>query len=374
MKSSEIGTLFQKAGGDRMQQRLMTECEWRKQARLTRQRPTWWGAQCIYPFARKMRVLHDRSFHRFMLMISVLTALLIPLLIAETAEEEFVDATIHSDGQGVNARQVNAISYVMPENLAYVNSNFSYDQLLRGKMLLLDEAHPLPQDISAPDTASIAKVGNGMVPVRSLSIKTGRETINALMELFVQLRQKGVDGIYVWQGSTTRKQQKNLLIQQMRQLMDAHSPEEAARMAYQMADIPGTGDLLQEYAVELRFVDGITHQPDERALEDTPQGQTVLQLAWRYGFVRTDTNHPYRFRYVGKAHATAMTYLDLCFADYLEWLHQKGVIVVSAGGQPQYLIMCKPLTGKYIAFDIPVGASYEISLDNTGYAMAACTL
>ena len=82
----------------------------------------------------------------------------------------------------------------------------------------------------------------------------------------------------------------------------------------------------------------------------------------------------FRFRYVGKAHATAMTYLDLRLEEYLEWLHQKGVLAVQEDGGLKYLILCKPLTGTHIAFDVPAGASVEASFDNDGYAVVACTL
>lgn len=156
--------------------------------------------------------------------------------------------------------------------------------------------------------------------------------------------------------------------------MRNQSPDIARKMVLGRAELPGTGEMIQEYTVEIRLVDGISRQADERSLEESAQGQALLQYAWRYGFVRSDPSQPYRFRYVGKAHATAMTYLNLSLADYLEWLHQKQVIAVSAGGRIQYLIFCQPMKNDRIAFELPVGAVYEASLDNTGYAVVACTL
>lgn len=358
-----------------MQQRLMTEYEWRKKvAQPHRQRPKWWGAQCLYPSARRKRVLHDRAFHRFLLLMAIMTAFLLPYFVPASVSEEFAEGSGIAEASAVHARQVNGISYHAPDELEYQKQTFTYAQLLQGRMLLADENHPLPAALPPPNTVSIAKYGNGMIPVRSLTIKTGRETIYALNELFAQLRQKNMEGIYVWQGATTEEEQRTSLLQRIRQLMRTCPPDTAARMAGQMLDSPDTGDLLQEYAVELRLINAVTREPDERALEDTPQGQTLLQLAWRYGFVRTNPERPYRFRYVGKVHATAMTYLDLDFPSYLTWLHQKGSVVISAGDQPQYLIFCKPIDGSHIAFDLPVGCAFEASLDNTGYALVACTL
>ena len=48
-----------------------------------------------------------------------------------------------------------------------------------------------------------------------------------------------------------------------------------------------------------------------------------------------------------------MTYLDLKLEEYLEWLHQKGVLAVQEDGRLKYLILCKPLTGTHVAFDVP---------------------
>jgi len=130
--------------------------------------------------------------------------------------------------------------------------------------------------------------------------------------------------------------------------------------------------------VELRFRTGESGQPDERPLSETRQGQALLRTAWRYGFVRTQPHGkgsaPYRFRYVGNAHATAMTYLDLPLKEYLEWLHQKETLTISEEGRVKYLILCKPMKSAYVEFDIPANAACEVSLDNMGYAVAACTL
>ena len=76
---------------------------------------------------------------------------------------------------------------------------------------------------------------------------------------------------------------------------------------------------------------------------------------------------------MGKAHATAMTYLDLTLEEYLEWLHEKGALAVQEDGRLKYLILCKPLSGTHVAFDLPQEAAVEASFDNDGYAIVACT-
>jgi len=357
-----------------LQTKLMTEYEWRKKAYQSgTKRPSWWGAQCLFPAARRRRILHDRCFQRFMLLVAALAAFLLPAFSTLSAHEEFAEGSIEVL-ETLQARRVSAISYGQPDNLEYQKHIFSRNDLLRGRMLLLDETHPLPADVPPPNTVSVAKYGKGMVPVRSLMVKTGEDMIDALSELFAQMKTKGADGIYVWQGALTKAQQKQALVESIRGLMKHYAPEKAVQTAKEMHDLPGNIELLQEYTVDLRQMNRETRMPEESALEETPQGQTLLQLAWRYGLIRSDKDKPYRFRYVGKAHAMAMTYLDLKLADYLEWMHQKKSMVIAAGGMPQYLILCQPMDGSHIAIDLPAGCVYEASLDNTGYALFACTL
>ena len=70
----------------------------------------------------------------------------------------------------------------------------------------------------------------------------------------------------------------------------------------------------------------------------------------------------------------ALTFLNLSFENYLQWLHEKGTLAISDGGELRYLILCKPLTGERVSFQLPQNAVYEASLDNLGYAIVACTL
>lgn len=232
--------------------------------------------------------------------------------------------------------------------------------------MIIDQRYPLPDDAPPPNTVSIGQYGAGMVPVRSLHACSGYETIDAMKNLFVQLRAAGAEGLYVSCGTVSSAIQRQNLLQHTRALMKTHTPESAVRLAVQACEWPGTGSLLQEYAVEI-------HTPDGRKPEECEQGQTLLRLCWRHGFVRESSERPFRFRYVGKAHAIAMTYLALDLEQYLEWLHQKECIAVSVGGELQYLILCEPVQNGYAVFELPECSDVELSLDNTGYAIAACT-
>ena len=308
----------------------------------------------------------DSSFCSFLIVLSILIGLTLPLLVPMHSQQVFDDYK-PSEASVMPVRKVSAVSYQLPAQLICQQQIFPRSQLLQGRMLLMDETHPLPPDLLPPNTASIAQYGAGMVPVHSLQLRSGRETIDALKALFAQLKAEEVEGLYVDQGTVSIAQQKHRLVQHTRQLMQHHSPDEAVFLALEEREWPGTGSLLREYTVEIRTADGAL-------LEQSIQGQRFLQLCWRYGFVRESAEKPFRFRYVGKAHATAMTYLALDLRSYLEQLHTKECLVIAAGGQPQYLILCQPVQNGYAAFDLPYCTALEVSMDNTGYALTACTL
>lgn len=354
-----------------MGQKLLTEAEWRKLAsRRQRTSPVCWGARCYDPYAAKFHPANNRILQRFLLLAALITGLILPFAVPYTPPETFAEQAVGPAVSQPAVRSVREISYSLPWRET-INTTFHRSELSRGKMMLLDENHPLPDDAPFPNTASIARTANGTVPVRSLDIKTGWQTITALSDLFHHLRMQQADGLFVSHGAVTVVQQKQNHFDTMRDLMRLYSPETAAALTVQMLDMPGTGELLQEHAIEFALME---NSAEEISPEETYQGQLLLRTAWRYGFVRTDRSHAWRFRYVGKAHAAAMTYLNVDLATYLEWLHLKQHLVVWEGTKPIYLILCVPLIGEYAAFNLPKDCTFEVSLDNTGYALAACTL
>ncbi|MBR6569256.1 MAG: hypothetical protein IKK75_02270 [Clostridia bacterium] len=295
----------------------------------------------------------------------------IPMFYSMPVEDIFAVASDQPSDTKSDPRRVNEIIYSLPE-LDYQQQIFTREMLSRGKMLLVDQSHLLPDEALAPNCFSIAKYANGMVPVKSLTIKTGAETIGALERLFDHLRRMGITDLYVARGTMSEAEQKEAIVQKAKKMMENDSASEAIKLTLDAMDWPGTGEYCQEYTVEIRMMN--TEPENLQLLDYTSHGQTLLHLAWRYGFVRPDSAKPFCFRYVGTPHATAMTYLNLSYADYLEWLHQKGCIAIREEGKIKYLILCKQMEGSHIAFDLPVGCNFEASLDNLGYALVACTL
>jgi hypothetical protein len=109
-------------------------------------------------------------------------------------------------------------------------------------------------------------------------------------------------------------------------------------------------------------------------LETFPEGRKLLQTAWRYGFAVDQRQGRWLLRYVGKAHAAAMVFLDVDLAEYLHLLHEKRILQVRRDDSTTYLIFCQPAEDEYVEFLLPKNVKYEVSLDNLGYALAACAV
>lgn len=315
----------------------------------------------------------DKAFWAFLLLLSLVTALFMPLLFPRPEAMPVLAELSAPTARRDTPRQVAAVTYALPEGLAYQQRTYTRQQLVRGKMLLVDDNHPLPKDAPAPNTVSIASEGRGMVPVSELKIKSGRETIQALGRLFEELRGKGISGLNICQGTLSRAEQGAARTKYACTLLAKDSLSQALLAAEQEIDRPGSGDYQQEYTVAFSL-----NGDRSQALWNTAPGELLSRTAWRYGFIRRypreEGLRAGQMRYVGRAHATAMTYLDLSLEDYLEWLHQVGAMTISQNGRPQYILLAKKITGTHIAFSLPTNAVCEASLDNTGFALVACEL
>ena len=331
----------------------------------------------MLPRVRQTGFRTGAAFRLILVLVSLGTALL-PAVIPRKDSETFSELSVQPAAQMVPPRSLSTVVYAYPSGAERIVRTYSRTELLSGSLMLLDDAHSLPADAPAPNTMSAALYGKGMVPVRSLQVKSGLKTLEALIDLFRDLHARGVNGLAVWDGTVSPAEQRARLIAHAHSLLQSQTVESAVRNTYAVLDAPGTGELLQEYGVELRFRAGTADTPLDIPLESTREGQLLLQTAWRYGFIRPQPDaggrESFRFRWVGKAHAAAMTYLELSLKDYLSWLHEKGVLTIMEAGTPKYVIVCEPFAGSRTAFSLPEGAVYEASLDNMGYAVVAATL
>ncbi len=356
---------------------IVTEREWRRRvSRASRARPQYWGAQ--YLIAKERPICTRLWFCMLMLLLSCTFALVLPFAVPpkpSAAQYPVEEAPVQSL---LKVRTVSDIGYHLPEGFAGRSVTYTREQLLRGKLMLLDDAHALPPGVPAPNTLSIAAHGKGMVPVRELSVKSGKETIAALQRLFAYARGRGIGGLCVWRGTLSNAEQQELRLKSLCECAERMSLDDAVACVLRETDAPGRGELVQEYTVEIRYGVGSDGVPDEHPLERSDHGRFLLQNAWRFGFVRTNPSAEgaahYRFRYLGEAHSTAMTYLDLDYESYLSLLHERRMLTVRKDGKLRYIILCAPMNGSHVEFHVPEGARCDAGIDNTGWAVVACSV
>ncbi len=370
-----------------MREGALTEKEWHKQAgQKPRPGSPHWGAQCMAPQIQRMPKQRKISWRAVALLAALSSLGLSVLFLCWPHPPQAEFSILPALSEAVTAKAPaplptapthRDITYGYPK-VPSVEFSFSKKDLMRGKILLVSQEHPLPTDLPGANTVTIATYGKGIVPVRDLALQTGPETIDALYQFFVLARQKGMEGLAVFRGALSEAQQREWQLERVRVHSASMPMEQAVQKARQEVDDPRASDLQQQYTVDIRLFspwEGAASQE----LYATAQGRFLLQNIWRYGFIRrfpgenVPTERATLFRYVGLAHSTAMTYLDLSLEQYLALLHEKKALQIMEGGVLKYLILCLPLTDGYVNFPLPEGTAYEAGYDNLGYAVVACT-
>jgi D-alanyl-D-alanine carboxypeptidase len=268
----------------------------------------------------------------------------------------------------------------MPRGLSLVKVMPAEAELWAGKMLLIDEGHPVPGKAAPPNTLSIAAEGEGLIAVRTPRPNTDLEVIKALKKMFYMARSQKVNSWLVWEGSRSYGQQLELQLERLKQHAQTMALTEAAKLTAMEVPAPGYSEHQLPYVVDLRLADGWNAAPEDAPLNASADGKLLLDSAWQYGFIHrygTKTAPPYEdeayhFRYVGVAHSTIMHALHVDFPRYLAFLREEGTITYYEEGVPRYTVLCKRVDDG-LSFSIPEGCLWEASMDNTGYAVMAVT-
>lgn len=259
---------------------------------------------------------------------------------------------------------------------------FPLRRLWAGRMMLVDEAHPLPDQAATPNTLSVLKSTSGRVTCRDQQAVLAEDALDALDDLFRGARLARHNQLVLFAATRSEEQQRQLLTDRMAELSRALPLEEALAQAKAEIETPGCSEHQLPWCVDIRLCQGWNALPSEFSFEESEAGRWLVENCWRYGFIRrydmgreTDASHrAWHFRYVGKAHAALMHTLGLSLEEYLAFLHEKGVVtVLGEGGTPQATAVCVPLGEQESVFVLPLSASVEdASVDNMGYAVVAC--
>lgn len=270
--------------------------------------------------------------------------------------------------------------------------------VIHGGLLLVNSDHARPADFDEIN----------MLPLYAYARESGLSSfwddtscrlyptaIDALMEMLRAAEKQGYNRFIVQKGYSYRscEEQEQLFTRQL-ELLRGHDPDmpeaELINRACQYVSFPGTS----EFNTGLSFCLYLYERTDRELRSyyrntpfyDTPDGQWLLENAWKYGFVfrfpvdgyptadAADkspmtgvSSHLNCYRYVGKGHAAVMHHLDLCLEEYIEYLMDHPHIAVYEDGVMRYEIVRQEV-GSAEVFDVYLhaGGLWMGSLDNMG--------
>ncbi len=253
--------------------------------------------------------------------------------------------------------------------------------LAKGRMLLIDESHPLPEGYTPGDTLSVLNYTQGMVDCRDIAAVSGQDTLDALRELFFAARQNRIVQFTVFAGTRSAEQQRILLTDTLADLSRDMPLEDALRAARMAVSSVDCTEHQTPWAIDLRLCPVWNGTPLSTPYQATDAGQWLIRHCWEFGFIRRwpDTSpeahscRAFHLRYVGKVHAMLMHTLDVSFEEYLALLHDHGALTLyNENGAPLATAVCSRAGEHLTSFTLPSSGEIEdLSLDNTGYAIAA---
>lgn len=106
------------------------------------------------------------------------------MLTPRTLRQQYPEATTAESPEGVQARAVSSVSYELPEGLVTKSVTYSYERLLLGGLMLLDEEHPLPDGAPGAQYHERRYLWKGHGAGERLKRQKRADTIQALAELF----------------------------------------------------------------------------------------------------------------------------------------------------------------------------------------------
>ena len=241
-----------------------------------------------------------------------------------------------------------------PEGYALGQLAMPETRLREGRMLLIDDSHPLPEGYTPADTLNILNESGGRATCRDLSAVLGEDALNALSAMLTAARQEKHMGL-----------------------------DEALSAARSAVASPGYSEHQTAWAVDIRVCPQWNGAPLAESMEESEDGRWLMENCWRYGFIRRypradprdGSCRAYHLRYVGCAHASLMHALGLSLEDYLSLLHNQRTLTLydEASGAPLCSAVCAEAEARQTLFILPEDASVEdLSLDNLGFAVVSC--
>ncbi len=270
---------------------------------------------------------------------------------------------------------------VLPEGIPTQQLTVPTQHLMKGKLLLIDEGHPLPDGYTPADTFSVLNHTKGRVASRDLTAVSGEDTLSALVELFADARNERIVQFTVFAGTRSSEQQRILLTDTLADLSRDMPIENALLAARQAVASPDCSEHQTAWAVDVRLCPIWNGTPLDTPYTATEAGRWLTAHCWEHGFIHrwpearpaAHSCRAWHLRYVGRAHAMLMHALDASFEEYLDLLHQYGTLTLyDENDAPLAAAVCRSAGEHQTSFTLPVAEIEDLSLDNIGWAVAAC--
>ena len=272
--------------------------------------------------------------------------------------------------------------------------------VMYGGMLLVNEWHSRPSDFDESTIVAIHTYSrdSGLESfVDGSSCKLHPVAIDALIALLKDAKTLGYDHYVVQKGYNFRSwdEQNELFTNKLNSIRESRpnlTEDQLVVRAKREVNYPGTSEFNSGMSFCLYLYEGeegeVKQYYKETPFYQTPDGQWLLENAWKYGFVfrfptvgypTADTvDKTYKtgmsqrlnlYRYVGKGHAAVMNHLDLCLEEYVEYLQEHPHIAVFENGVKKYEITRQEVGDDVASFSVDINRltnNYTMSLDNFG--------
>ena len=268
--------------------------------------------------------------------------------------------------------------------------------LINGGLLLVNAWHAMPSDFSDDALISVGQTSSYEIQVANSSVSLFQPAYDALYEALQAAKADGLEYYIVQEGYRSYAEQETLFTTEMESLSSRYSGDLLYEETKKRVNAPGTSDYQTGMTFRLDvYQRGNAELNDLKFLAESEQGAWFTANCWRYGIIfRFPTadfpnssweDKSYKtgvssnlnmYRYVGKAHSAAMTVMDLCLEEYIEFLMEYPHICIYENGALKYEVVRIKISDTATSFQLPVpnpASSYQASLDNMGGVVMAYT-
>lgn len=262
--------------------------------------------------------------------------------------------------------------------------------LLSSGLILANQWHALPDDFETQTKelqTSIAKATNWGIGVGNANTSLFPDAVAALKEFVTAAKEEGLEAYCVDEAYRTMDYQQTLWDKEITRLSGNYSGDVLIAQAKKNTNYPGTSEYQTGSSFHIQLYEAGNKELNAIPFQSSEQGAYLNEHGWEYGFVFRFPLEDYptsgtsdksyitgvsskrnMYRYVGKAHSTAMHILDMCLEEYIEYLMDHPHIAIYQDGALKFEIV-RMTASDADTVSCPVtrsAVSYQADLDNMG--------